>query len=289
MFNDTIQGLSRTHYCGELRENHIGQSVTVAGWVQKNRDKGSLVFVDLRDRTGIVQLVFDDSTPEKLRKKGASVRAEYVLMAKVRFVSGPLKPGAAHRPCGDFGGGAADSFQRKLPFEITDQTNVKEELRLRYRYLIAPGEMQHNLIMRHRIVKAARDFYDRNGFLELETPLLIKSTPKGRDYLVPSRVHPGKFFALPQSPQLYKQLLMLSGYDRYMQIAKCFRDEDLRADRQPEFTQIDVEMSFVDEDDVMNLNEAFMVYVFKEVLGVDLPTPFRRIPLYRGHEPLRLG
>ena len=282
MFNDTIQGLSRTHYCGELRENHIGQTVTVAGWVQKNRDKGSLVFVDLRDRTGIVQLVFDDCTPQELRKKGASVRAEYVLMAK-----GVIRERASKNP--ELPTGNVEVLVEELrilsraetpPFEITDQTNVKEELRLRYRYLdLRRSEMQHNLIMRHRIVKAARDFYDKHGFLELETPLLIKSTPEGaRDYLVPSRVHPGSFYALPQSPQLYKQLLMLSGYDRYMQIAKCFRDEDLRADRQPEFTQIDVEMSFVTEDDVMNLNEAFMVDVFKQVLNIDLPTPFRRIP-----------
>ncbi|HHY52775.1 MAG TPA: aspartate--tRNA ligase, partial [Clostridiales bacterium] len=277
-----MQGLSRTHYCGTLRENHIGQSVTVAGWVQKNRDKGSLVFVDLRDRTGIVQLVFDDSTPAELRKKGASVRAEYVLMAK-----GTVRERASKNP--DLPTGNIEILVEDLrilsraetpPFEITDQTNVKEELRLRYRYLdLRRSEMQRSLIMRHRIVKATRDFYDKHGFLELETPLLIKSTPEGaRDYLVPSRVHPGCFYALPQSPQLYKQLLMLAGYDRYMQIAKCFRDEDLRADRQPEFTQIDVEMSFVDENDVMNINEAFMVYVFKEVLGIDLPTPFRRIP-----------
>ncbi len=282
MLNDTMQGLSRTHYCGTLRENHIGQSVTVAGWVQKNRDKGSLVFVDLRDRTGIVQLVFDDSTPAELRKKGASVRAEYVLMAK-----GTVRERASKNP--DLPTGNIEILVEDLrilsraetpPFEITDQTNVKEELRLRYRYLdLRRSEMQRSLIMRHRIVKATRDFYDKHGFLELETPLLIKSTPEGaRDYLVPSRVHPGCFYALPQSPQLYKQLLMLAGYDRYMQIAKCFRDEDLRADRQPEFTQIDVEMSFVDENDVMNINEAFMVYVFKEVLGIDLPTPFRRIP-----------
>ena len=282
MLNDTMQGLSRTHYCGTLRENHIGQSVTVAGWVQKNRDKGSLVFVDLRDRTGIVQLVFDDSTPAELRKKGASVRAEYVLMAK-----GTVRERASKNP--DLPTGNIEILVEDLrilsraetpPFEITDQTNVKEELRLRYRYLdLRRSEMQRSLIMRHRIVKATRDFYDKHGFLELETPLLIKSTPEGaRDYLVPSRVHPGCFYALPQSPQLYKQLLMLAGYDRYMQIAKCFRDEDLRADRQPEFTQIDVEMSFVDENDVMNINEAFVVYVFKEVLGIDLPTPFRRIP-----------
>ncbi len=282
MLNDTIQGLSRTHYCGELREHHIGKTVTVAGWVQKNRDKGSLVFVDLRDRTGIVQLVFDDGTPQELRKKGASVRAEYVLMAK-----GVIRERASKNP--ELPTGNVEVLVEELrilsraetpPFEITDQTNVKEELRLRYRYLdLRRSEMQHNLIMRHRIVKAARDFYDQHGFLELETPLLIKSTPEGaRDYLVPSRVHPGSFYALPQSPQLYKQLLMLSGYDRYMQIAKCFRDEDLRADRQPEFTQIDVEMSFVNEDDVMNLNEAFMVDVFKQVLNIDLPTPFRRIP-----------
>ena len=278
---DVMTGLKRTNYCGETTSALVGKEVVVCGWVQKIRDKGMLVFIDLRDRTGIVQLAFDDRTPEALRQKAQTARAEFVLMAKgvVRARESVNK---------DLPNGDVEVYVDDLrilgkaqtpPFEITETTNVKEELRLRYRYLdLRRGEMQHNILMRHRIVKAARDYYDSNGFLEIETPCLIKSTPEGaRDYLVPSRVQPGKFFALPQSPQQYKQLLMLSGYDRYMQIARCFRDEDLRADRQPEFTQIDLEMSFVDEEDVMTVNEGFIRHVFREVLGKEIETPFRRI------------
>lgn len=277
-----MQGFKRTDYCGELESSKIGARVLVCGFVQKIRDKGSLVFIDLRDRTGIVQLVFGDGTPPELLKKASGVRAEYVLAA-----AGSVRERASKNP--EIPTGDIEIFVDELrilskaetpPFEITETTNVNEELRLKYRYLdLRRGEMQKTMIMRHKIVKAARDFYDLNGFLEIETPILIKSTPEGaRDYLVPSRVHPGEFYALPQSPQLYKQLLMLSGYDRYMQIARCFRDEDLRADRQPEFTQIDVEMSFVDEDAVMEVNEAFIRHIFREVLGIDVPTPFKRIP-----------
>ncbi len=278
---DVMTGLKRTNYCGETTSALVGKEVVVCGWVQKIRDKGMLVFIDLRDRTGIVQLAFDDRTPEVLRQKAQTARAEFVLMAKgvVRARESVNK---------DLPNGDVEVYVDDLrilgkaqtpPFEITETTNVKEELRLRYRYLdLRRGEMQRNILMRHRIVKAARDYYDNNGFLEIETPCLIKSTPEGaRDYLVPSRVQPGKFFALPQSPQQYKQLLMLSGYDRYMQIARCFRDEDLRADRQPEFTQIDLEMSFVDEEDVMTVNEGFIRHVFREVLGKEIETPFRRI------------
>ena len=278
---DVMTGLKRTNYCGETTSALVGKEVVVCGWVQKIRDKGMLVFIDLRDRTGIVQLAFDDRTPEVLRQKAQTARAEFVLMAKgvVRARESVNK---------DLPNGDVEVYVDDLrilgkaqtpPFEITETTNVKEELRLRYRYLdLRRGEMQHNILMRHRIVKAARDYYDNNGFLEIETPCLIKSTPEGaRDYLVPSRVQPGKFFALPQSPQQYKQLLMLSGYDRYLQIARCFRDEDLRADRQPEFTQIDLEMSFVDEEDVMTVNEGFIRHVFREVLGKEIETPFRRI------------
>lgn len=279
---DTMEGLKRSHYCTELGIQQAGQEVTVAGFVQKIRDKGSLVFVDLRDRTGILQLIFDDATPKELLDKAASLRSEFVIMAK-----GLLRERSAVNT--EIATGAVEVFVTDLrilskaqtpPFEITEETNVKEELRLRHRYLdLRRTEMQRNLITRHRIVKAARDYYDSNGFLEIETPMLVKSTPEGaRDYLVPSRVHPGEFYALPQSPQLYKQLLMLSGYDRYMQIARCFRDEDLRADRQPEFTQIDLEMSFVDEDDVMSINEGFIKHVFKEVLDANIQTPFRRLP-----------
>lgn len=278
---DTMTGLKRTNYCGETTSALTGQEVVVCGWVQKLRDKGMLVFIDLRDRSGIVQLAFDSQTAEALRQKAQGVRAEYVLMAKgtVRTRESVNKD----LPNGDVEVYVSDlrilAKAQTPPFEITETTNVKEELRLRYRYLdLRRGEMQRSLIMRHRIVKAARDYYDQKGFLEIETPCLIKSTPEGaRDYLVPSRVQPGKFFALPQSPQQYKQLLMLSGYDRYMQIARCFRDEDLRADRQPEFTQIDLEMSFVDEEDVMTVNEGFIKHVFREVLGKEIKTPFRRL------------
>ena len=282
MHSDTMQGLKRTHYCGVLRETHVGEDVTVSGFVQKNRDKGAIVFVDLRDRTGVIQLVFDDFSPPELVKKAASVRAEYVLMAK-----GVVRERSSKNP--DLPTGGVEVFVTDLrilsraqtpPFEITDETKVNDELRLRYRYLdLRRGEMQKNLMFRHKIVKATRDFFDRNGFLEVETPVLVKSTPEGaRDFLAPSRTHPGSFYALPQSPQLYKQLLMVAGYDRYMQIAKCFRDEDLRADRQPEFTQIDLEMSFVTEDDIIEVNEAFLAHLFKEALGVELQTPFKRLP-----------
>ncbi len=278
---DVMTGLKRTNYCGETSSALLGREVVVCGWVQKIRDKGMLVFIDLRDRTGIVQLAFDDQTPEALRQKAQTARAEFVLMAK-----GTVR--ARESVNKDLPNGDVEVYVSELrilgrsqtpPFEITDTTNVKEELRLKYRYLdLRRWEMQRSIITRHRIVKAARDYYDQNGFLEIETPCLIKSTPEGaRDYLVPSRVQPGKFFALPQSPQQYKQLLMLSGFDRYLQIARCFRDEDLRADRQPEFTQIDLEMSFVDEDDVMTVNEGFIKHVFREVLGKEVETPFRRL------------
>ncbi|WP_040198002.1 aspartate--tRNA ligase [Candidatus Soleaferrea massiliensis] len=279
---ETMEGLKRTAYCGAFSKENVGQTVTVCGFCQKVRNLGNLLFIDLRDRSGILQLAFDDSSDREVFEKAATVRAEFVLMAKgvVRVRESVNK----EIPTGDIEVFVEDlrilAKAQTPPFEITDQTNVKEELRLKYRYLdLRRSEMQHTLQMRHKIVKKARDYYDQNGFLEIETPVLIKSTPEGaRDYLVPSRVHPGKFFALPQSPQLYKQLLMLSGYDRYMQVARCFRDEDLRADRQPEFTQIDLEMSFVDEDDVMAVNEGFMKEVFKDILDIDIKTPFRRIP-----------
>lgn len=278
---DTMQGLKRTHYCTELSKADAGSEVVVCGFVQKQRDKGNLIFIDLRDRTGIVQLTFDDKTERGQFEKAKSVRAEYVLMAKgtVKIresVNTEIKTGEIEVFVTDL---RVLSKAETPPFHITDDTNVNEELRLKYRYLdLRRNEMQRTMMTRHKIVKAARDYYDENGFIELETPILIKSTPEGaRDYLVPSRVHPGSFYALPQSPQLYKQLLMLAGYDRYMQVAKCFRDEDLRADRQPEFTQIDLEMSFVDQDDVMTVNEGFMKYVFKRILNVDIQTPFRRL------------
>ena len=279
---DTMKGLSRTHYCGEINNSLLGKEETVCGWVSKQRDLGTLIFADIRDRSGIVQLAFSDETDKTVFEKAASLRGEFVICAK-----GTVRERESKNP--DLPNGDVELFVNDLrilnkaetpPFEIVDNTNVKEELRLKYRYLdLRRNEMQKSLMMRHKIVKAAREYFDSQGFMEIETPVLVKSTPEGaRDYLVPSRVQNGKFYALPQSPQLYKQLLMLSGCDRYMQIAKCFRDEDLRADRQPEFTQIDLEMSFVDQEDVMAVNEGFIQYVFKNVLGIDIPLPLPRMP-----------
>jgi len=277
---DTMNGLKRTHYTTQLSTANIGETVTVAGWVQKNRDLGNLIFVDLRDRAGIVQLAFDDSTDREIFEKASSVRAEYCIMAqgvvrKREAINKDIPTGEIEIYVTDF---RLLTKSITPPFEITEQTNVKEELRLKYRYLdLRRASMQRFLQTRHKIAKVTRDYFDKNGFMEIETPVLVKSTPEGaRDYLVPSRIHAGKFYALPQSPQIYKQLLMLSGFDRYLQITKCFRDEDLRADRQPEFTQIDLEMSFVEQDDVINMNEGFLKYLFKEVLDMDIEVPFRR-------------
>lgn len=277
-----INGYNRTAYCGEFNESHIGTEAVVFGWAQKTRDLGNLIFIDLRDRTGLLQLAFGDGTDKEIFEKAASVRAEFVLQAK-----GVIRKRESVNT--EISTGAVELFVTELfilsksqtpPFEVSDNCNAKEDLRLKYRYLdLRRGEMQNILMMRHKIVKSARDYYDENGFMEVETPDLIKSTPEGaRDYLVPSRVHPGSFYALPQSPQLYKQLLMMSGCDRYMQVARCFRDEDLRADRQPEFTQIDMEMSFVDENDIMTMNEGLVKRVFKDVLGYDVKIPFERLP-----------
>ncbi|MBR5120638.1 MAG: aspartate--tRNA ligase, partial [Clostridia bacterium] len=252
-------------------------------WVQKQRDLGNLIFIDLRDRTGIVQLAFDDKTEKEIFDKAFGIRAEYVLAAHgvVRQRGeGAINPNLPT--------GAVEIFVTELkilsaaqtpPFEVSDSKKVNDETALKYRYLdLRRPSLQRNIMMRHEIAKVAREYYYENGFLEIETPMMIKSTPEGaRDYLVPSRIHKGSFYALPQSPQLYKQLLMLSGYDRYIQLARCFRDEDLRADRQPEFTQIDLEMSFATQEDIMAMNEGFIKRVFKEVLNVDIPTPLPRI------------
>lgn len=278
---DTLNGLKRTNYCGDLRSSDIGSTVTVCGWVQRQRDLGQLIFIDLRDRTGIVQLAFDDSTARDIFDKAFSIRSEYVLAA-----SGVVRERSSKNPdipTGDIEIEVTDlrilSTATTPPFEIIDDCNTKEELRLKYRYLdLRRPKLQNNMMMRHKIVKITRDYFDENGFIEVETPILVKSTPEGaRDYLVPSRLHHGQFYALPQSPQLYKQLLMVAGYDRYMQIARCFRDEDLRADRQPEFTQIDLEMSFVQMEDILNLGEGFVKYLFKRALDIDIPTPLPRI------------
>lgn len=276
---DTMKGLKRTNYCGETEG--VGKTVVVGGYVQKIRDIGNLIFIDLRDRTGIVQLAFDDSTDRAVFEKAKSCRSEYVLMAK-----GVVRERESKNK--DIKTGDIEIFVEDLrilakaqtpPFEIVNDTNVNEELRLKYRYLdLRRSVLQQNLIMRSKIAKAARDYFYDNGFIEIETPMMIKSTPEGaRDYVVPSRVHHGKFYALPQSPQIYKQLLMISGFDRYIQLARCFRDEDLRADRQPEFTQIDFEMSFVDVDDILELTEGFISYLYKTVMDIDIPVPLPRL------------
>ncbi len=278
---ETIKGLSRTHYCGDLRAAHAGATVTLFGWVQRQRDLGQLIFVDLRDRTGIVQLAFDETVDRVVFEKAASVRSEYVLAAvgTVRERTSKNKDIAT----GDIEIAVTElrvlGKAKTPPFEIVENCKTDELIRLQHRYLdLRRPDLQKNLLMRHTITKITRDYFDDNGFIEIETPMLIKSTPEGaRDFLVPSRIHGGEFYALPQSPQLYKQLSMVAGFDRYMQIARCFRDEDLRADRQPEFTQIDLEMSFVDVEDVLAIGEGYMKTVFEKALGVDLPMPLPRL------------
>ena len=278
---ETINGMKRTCMCAELGEQDVGKSVTLMGWCHKCRDLGGLTFITLRDRTGEIQLVITPDNAEEIRTKAAKVRSEDVLAVNgyVQLRSAPndkMKTGKIEIAVTEL---RILSESETPPFYIEEDDNANEQLRLKYRYLdLRRPNMQRNLITRHKIAKSARDYFDEKGFIEIETPMLGKSTPEGaRDYLVPSRVKQGSFFALPQSPQIYKQLLMLAGYDRYMQIAKCFRDEDLRADRQPEFTQIDLEMSFVDCDDVMNVTEGFVAKVFKDVLNIEIEQPIRRI------------
>ena len=278
---DRMTGLKRTDYCGTFTAKDIGREVVVAGWVQKQRDLGALIFVDLRDRTGIVQLAFDDSTERSVFDKAFTVRSEYVLMAK-----GVVRERSSKNmeiPTGEIEIDVKDlrilGESETPPFEIIENCPTSELTRLKYRYLdLRRPDLQKNILMRHKIAKITRDYFDQNGFIEIETPILIKSTPEGaRDFIVPSRIHKGSFYALPQSPQLYKQLSMVAGFDRYMQIARCFRDEDLRADRQPEFTQIDVEMSFVNQEDIMSMIEGFIIRLFKEALGVELEKGFPRL------------
>ena len=278
---DTMQGIKRTDYCGTLRASDIGREVTVCGWVQKQRDLGALIFVDLRDRTGILQLAFTESTDPAVMEKAGTLRSEYVVAAK-----GVLRERAAKNseiPTGDVELEVSElrilGLSDTPPFEIVENSQTAELTRLKYRYLdLRRPDLQKNILMRHRLTKLTRDYFDENGFIEIETPMLIRSTPEGaRDFLVPSRLHKGSFYALPQSPQLYKQLSMVAGFDRYMQIARCFRDEDLRADRQPEFTQIDLEMSFVDMEDVLEIGEGYMRRVFREMLGIELTTPLPRL------------
>jgi len=282
--SESMQGLHRTHRCTEVSNANIGEKVTVMGWVQKRRNLGSLIFIDLRDRSGILQLVFDEPKvgSEGFAKAG-TLRSEFVIA-----VEGTVQKRSAavneNLKTGDIEVIAESirilSESQTPPFQIEENSQTKDEIRLKYRYLdLRRPDIQRNLMLRSKVAYLMRDFMAKEGFLEIETPVLCKSTPEGaRDYLVPSRVHPGSFYALPQSPQLFKQLLMASGYDRYFQIAKCFRDEDLRADRQPEFTQADMELSFVDIDDVLDVNERLLKYIFKEAIGVDVELPLKRMP-----------
>jgi len=280
---ESMRGLSRTHRCTEVSKANIGETVTVMGWVQKRRNLGSLIFVDLRDRSGLLQIVFDENDigTDGFDKAG-KLRSEFVIavVGKVEARSGAVNENMA---TGEIEIRATElrvlSEAETPPFPIEEESNTKEDLRLKYRYLdLRRPDLQRNLIMRSNVATLTRQFLADEGFLEIETPMLTKSTPEGaRDYLVPSRVHPGNFYALPQSPQLFKQLLMCSGYDRYFQIVKCFRDEDLRADRQPEFTQIDMELSFVDVDDVIAVNERLLQKMFKETIGIDVQLPIRRM------------
>lgn len=275
-----MTGLKRTDYCGELRLSDCGKEVTVCGWVQRQRDLGQLIFIDLRDRTGIVQLAFDDTTDQAVFQKAFSARSEYVLAA----VGTVCERSAKNKdiPTGEIEIKVKElrvlSESETPPFEIVEHSGTGEATRLTYRYLdLRRPDLQRNIMLRHKIAKSTRDYFDEQGFIEIETPILIKSTPEGaRDFLVPSRIHKGEFYALPQSPQIYKQLCMVAGFDRYMQIARCFRDEDLRADRQPEFTQIDFEMSFVDMEDILAIGEGYIKKVFKDALSIDIPTPFPR-------------
>lgn len=278
---DTFSGFHRSHCCGEVRAAQAGETISVCGWVQRQRDLGGLIFIDLRDRSGVLQLAFDDGTDRAIFDKAFGARSEFVLAA-----TGILRERDAKNPelpTGDVELQVTElrvlSRAETPPFEITRDTAAGEAIRLRHRYLdLRRPNLQENLMVRHRVTKVTRDYFDSQGFLELETPVLIKSTPEGaRDFLVPSRLHQGSFYALPQSPQLYKQLSMVAGLDRYFQIARCFRDEDLRADRQPEFTQVDLEMSFVDMEDILKIVEGYMARVFNEILGRELTLPLKRM------------
>ena len=280
---ESMKGLKRTHRCAELGTANIGENVTVMGWVQKQRNKGGIIFVDLRDRSGILQIIFEEADcGSEYFAKAMKLRSEFVIAVEGRVEA---RSGAVNE---NLATGAIEVRAKSLrilsesetpPFPIEENSKTREEVRLKYRFLdLRRPDLQRNLMVRSRVATLTRAFLAEEGFLEIETPTLIKSTPEGaRDYLVPSRVHPGSFYALPQSPQLFKQLLMCSGYDRYFQLARCYRDEDLRADRQPEFTQIDMELSFVDEDDVMDVNERLLAYLFKEVLDVEVPLPIQRM------------
>ena len=280
---ESMSGMKRTHRCAELSKAQVGQTVTVMGWVQKSRNKGGVVFVDLRDRSGILQIIFEENKcGTEIFEKAGKLRSEFVIAVTGQVCE---RAGAVNQ---NLATGEIEVIAEQLrilsesetpPFHIEENSKTKEELRLKYRYLdLRRPDIQKNIMMRSRACAVIRNFLTEEGFLEIETPMLTKSTPEGaRDYLVPSRVHPGSFYALPQSPQLFKQLLMVSGYDRYFQLARCFRDEDLRADRQPEFTQVDMELSFVDVDDVIDVNERLLARLFKEIIGVNVPLPIQRM------------
>ncbi len=280
---ENIKGMKRTHRCAEVTSEDIGREVVVMGWAHKRRDLGGVIFIDLRDRSGVLQVVFNVETDSALHAKAEQIRSEYVLAIKGVLVNRSEDTINPSIKTGKWELVAKElrilSKAATPPVLIEENVETNEAVRLKYRFLdLRRPDMQKNLMLRHKVTKMARDYFDEQGFLEIETPILMKSTPEGaRDYLVPSRVHPGKFYALPQSPQIFKQILMVSGYDRYFQIARCFRDEDLRSDRQPEFTQIDLEMSFVDVDDVIAINEGFLKRTFDEALGIKLDTPFMRL------------
>ena len=281
MMTNSIKGMKRTDYCARFDINNVGQTITVFGWVQRQRDLGNLIFIDLRDRTGIIQLSFNDQTDREIFAAAQSVRSEFVVAATGVVAERESKN--KDIPTGDIEVIVTDfrivSKAKTPPFEIEKSEKVGDETTLKYRYLNLRNEkLTKNILMRHKIAKIARDYFYDNDFIEIETPMMIKSTPEGaRDYVVPSRIHNGKFYALPQSPQIYKQLTMIAGFDRYIQLARCFRDEDLRADRQPEFTQIDLEMSFVDWDDIMDMAEGFISRLMKETINVEIDAPLPRM------------
>ncbi len=285
---ESIKGLKRTNYCGELRLSDAGKEVTLFGWCQRQRDLGNLIFIDLRDRTGIIQLSFNDTTDREIFSKAQSVRSEYVVAAVGKVCERESKN--KEIPTGEIEINVREfriiAKSHTPPFEIANSEKVGDETTLKYRYLnLRNQKLTQNILMRHKIAKIAREYFYDNDFIEIETPMMIKSTPEGaRDYVVPSRVHNGKFYALPQSPQIYKQLCMVAGFDRYIQLARCFRDEDLRADRQPEFTQIDLEMSFVDTQDIMEMAEGFISKLMKETVGVDIPMPLPRMTFAQAME-----
>jgi len=281
--NDVLGSLKRSNYCGKISEEDIGKEVVLMGWVAKRRDLGGVIFVDLRDREGIIQIVMNPTISEEAHEKAKELRSEYVIAARGMVVKRPAGTENPELKTGNIEVNVTElrilNVSKPPPFPIEEKVDISENIRLKYRYLdLRRPNILKNFILRHKLAKAVRDYFNDHGFLEVETPFLTKSTPEGaRDYIVPSRIHLGKFYALPQSPQLFKQILMISGFDRYFQIVKCFRDEDLRADRQPEFTQIDVEMSFIDVDTIQEVTEGMIAHIFREVMNIELALPFKKL------------